>query len=433
VNALLCAALLWMLQAWLPRNWALLGGFIAVLRLGLFSDWINSYHTAGSLAALGGALVLGALPRLMKTARFRYGLLMGLGIVILAYTRPYEGLLLCLPVAAALGRWMLKAKNRPPALVLARRAALPVALIAAAGAWLGYYDMKAFGKATTLPYTIDRNTYAISPYYIWQHPRPVPMYRSAEMRNFYQVVEMDFYNKIHSARGFLPFSLVKVLSVLLFFGGPILILPLIMLRRVCLDRRIRFLVICALVLVAGMSLEIYLMPYYVAPFTAVFYAIGLQAMRHLRVWKPESRPVGLAMVRFIVFVCVALAGVRVFAKSLNLAPQEWPPSNWNLAWYGPEHFGTARAQAEAELSQHAGKQLAIVRYSPTHETLDEWVYNQADIDSSKVVWARDMGPADNLELVRFYRDRSVWLVEPDADPARITPYATAEPASKAVH
>ena len=114
VNALLCAALLWMLQAWLPRNWALLGGFIAVLRLGLFSDWINSYHTAGSLAALSGALVLGALPRLMKTARFRYGLLMGIGIVILAYTRPYEGLLLCVPVAAALGRWMSRQRTVHP-------------------------------------------------------------------------------------------------------------------------------------------------------------------------------------------------------------------------------------------------------------------------------------------------------------------------------
>ncbi len=107
----------------------------------------------------------------MKTARFRYGLLMGIGIVVLAYTRPYEGLLLCVPVAAALGRWMLKAKNRPPALVLARRAAFPMVLIVAAAAWLGYYDMKAFGKATTLPYTIDRNTYAISPYYIWQPAR----------------------------------------------------------------------------------------------------------------------------------------------------------------------------------------------------------------------------------------------------------------------
>lgn len=433
MDGLMCAALCWMLQAWLPLNWALLGSCIAVIRLGWFSDWINTYHTGGSLAALGGALVLGALPRLMKTARFRYAILLAIGIAILGLTRPYEGFLLCLPVAVALGRWIWKGKNRPRPAVMVRLAALPLAVIVAAGAWLGYYDYKAFGKATTLPYTIDRATYAMAPYYIWQHARPAPNYRYPELRDFYQKGEMDFYHQIHSVKGFVPYTLEKAAFTLLFYAGFLLIPPLLMIRRVFLDRRIRFLVLCLLVVVSGLVIEIYLLPHYVAPIVVIFYAIGLQAMRHLRVWKPEGKPVGLAMVRFIVFSCVALACVRLFAQPLQMAPPPWPPSNWNFDWFGPERFGVDRAQVAAKLSQQPEGQLVIVRYWPGHYPLDEWVYNQADIDHSKVVWARDMGPADNLKLIRYYGNRKVWLVEPDASPVRIWSYPMPPPTSGAPH
>ena len=426
VSALMCAALCWMLQAWLPANWALLGGAIAVLRLGVFSYWTNTYHAAGSLGALGGALILGGLPRLMKTARIRYATLTGIGIAILALTRPFEGLLLCLPVAIMLGRWMWKGKNRPKPAAMARLVVLTLAFGVAAVAWMGYYDYRAFGNPLTPPYAVDRATYAIAPYFVWQQPRPEPAYRHAVIASFYEKEkgEMGFYTQIHSLKGFLPRTLEKVAFTFLFYAGFVLMIPMIMVRRVFLDRRMRFLVICVLVLSGGMAIEIYLLAHYVSPFTSAFYAIGLQMFRHMRVWKPEGKPVGLAMTRFAVMVCFLMAGVRVFAQPLHLAPPEWPPSNWNFTWYGPEHFGVERDQIEKRLENLPGPQLAIVRYSPDHNPLDEWVYNSADIDGSKVVWAREMDTADNLELVHYYGNRQVWLVEPDAIPARISPYPT---------
>jgi hypothetical protein len=367
---------------------------------------------------------LGSLPRLKRTARFRYGLLMGVGISILELTRPYEGLLLCLPVAVALGLWAWKGKNRPHPMVLARRAALPLALVVAAGAWLAYYDWKAFGSPTTLPYTVDRKSYAIAPYYVWQQPNPEPAYRHAVMRSFYEKGEMEFYWRCHSVKGFVPYTLEKVGFMFLFYSGFVLFIPMIMARRVFLDRRIRFLVVCVAILAAGMAIEIYLLTHYVAPFTAAFYAIGLQAMRHLRLWKPEGKPVGLAMTRFMVTACVLLTGVRVFAQPLGIASPSWTHCNWNLVWFGPEHYGVERAQIAAQLEKMPGPQLVIVRYRSEHNPLDEWVYNSADIDASKIVWAREMDAANNLELIRYYKGRTVWLVEPDAIPARISLYPT---------
>ncbi len=425
-TALMSAALCWMLQAWLPPTWALLGGFLSVLRLALFSYWINTYTGGAPIAALGGALVLGSMPRLTRTGRARYGVVMALGIGMLVLSRPYEGLLLCVPVAVALGIWAFRGKNRLPAPVLFRRAALPLALIAATLAWLGYYDYRAFGNPRTLPYTVDRTTYAVVPYYVWQHAHPTPTYTTLELRRFYTVRETHDFYLVHSRNGILPFYGRKLSTTVLFFGGMVLLPPLIMFGRVFRDRRLRFFIWSLPFWAAGMGIGIYLIPHYLAPFTAAAYVLGLQAMRHLRAATVNGAPVGRTFVRLTVVLCVVMAGARAFAAPLHLAPPEWPINAWIDFWVGPQHFGEERAAITSQLEKIPGNHLVMVRYKSNHEPIDEWVYNDANLDSSRIIWASDLDPASNLELMRFYSDRDAWLVEPDVDHGRLTPYTASQ-------
>jgi hypothetical protein len=169
----------------------------------------------------------------------------------------------------------------------------------------------------------------------------------------------------------------------------------------------------------GVGVNAWFAPHYLAPFTAGIYAILLQSMRHLRTWRPQGQPAGSCLARAAVVICVALAGLRLYAVPLKLVGP-WPSV---CMWYGSEGLGSQRAEVLQQIESHSGRHLAIVRYARDHDVMNEWVYNAADIDNSRVVWARETaGDDDTSEMRRYFEDRTVWLVEPDAAPPKLSPF-----------
>jgi hypothetical protein len=97
-----------------------------------------------------------------------------------------------------------------------------------------------------------------------------------------------------------------------------------------------------------------------------------------------------------------------------------PPQD-PLTW-GSSHRGNLyRAHILARLQAAPGDHLVIVRYGPSHKFVNEWVYNGAEIDDAKVVWARDMGPAQNQELLDYFRNRHLWVIDADESQPTLTP------------
>jgi hypothetical protein len=393
--ALMTAAICWMLQAWVSPGWALPGTILLVIRLDVFSYWANSYW-GGAVAATGGALILGALRRLQEKRSVADSLWLGIGIAILANSRPFEG-----AVFTALSLCFLLYKTKPFPLLWPTAAVVLVAI--------GFMALDSYsrtGNPLLPPYVLYRSTIANAPHFTLQNPRPEqPHWDDPVLADFY-TSEIKEYQAAHGK----PFqaALTSAQVSWRFYIGFLYSVPLIV---ALFDKKARllFALLAAFFLIA-LAPQVWHNPHYAAPATGLIFLLVTLGMQKIRSWRFGQWLTRTLMLASIIFM-IRIAGVY---------PANNAGSRWS-GWAKQEANGFDRSAIVQRLGP-AQRHLVIVRYALGHDSNREWVYNDADIDAARVVWARDKGPSDNGDLLQHFKERQIWLLEPDLAPPRLVPY-----------
>ena len=383
----LCALVCWALQGWLPAVWALAGAMIAVLHIGIVSYWTESYW-GGACTAIGGALLIGALPRLIERPRASMALVFALGLAVLANTRPFEGLVFAVVCSGYLVfDW---ARMKVPIGRVRSRAILPMALLLIpVGAWMAYYNVRVTGHALELPYVLHDRQYALLEPVLWQTQiRPAPAYSNEVLRDFWQA---DLKEKQKAHQNILLAHLWDLAAVAGFFlGWPLAACILLVARPLWRDPVARVALVLAALSYAGPALDTRLFPHYAAAETVLAYIVAACALRALRNAWPGVDGAYLMWGALVIFVLPTGLGLLT-------------PGNRYVSGSAEYLINAKHAKVEEQLNRQPGRQLVLVRYGPRHEIYEELVYNHADIDASKIVWARSLGAEKDAGLIRHFR------------------------------
>lgn len=407
----LCALCYWMLRAWTTPGWALIGGLLAVIEFGPLNQWMNSYW-GGAVSGCAGCLVFGALPRLRASARTRDALLLGLGLGLQLLTRPFEAIFLAVSVALFF-LFDVRRLMRPAG--IAALAVLPaIALMLA-------QNKAATGKWAELPYQLSQYQYGVPTTFTFE-PIPTP-HRSLTRE---QQLDYEQQSLVHGA-GTDTFASYRrrwasrIRFYRFFFLAPLYLAALAFLPRLR-EARYAWVAFTVLLFSLGTNFYPYFYSHYIAALTCLFVLISVVGLERLSRWTIRKIAVGQEAARVLLFLCAAhflfWYGVHASHNS-DLYAALTPFETSDAINHGdPE----GRIAIRRELEAAPGQQLVFVRYWPQHR-FEEWVHNAADIDHARIVWARDLGPDENQKLLRYYPNRTAWLLEPDARPPRLRPYA----------
>lgn len=408
--AMACAAVCWMLHAWVPPKWALAGGLLSVLHP-LSVYWGQNYW-GGGVALLGGALLFGALRRLMKEPRTSTALVLIVGLFLLAISRPFEGLLTAISVAVLLAVWIVR-QTQFSRIILIRSVFFPLGVgsLLIIGA-LAYYNYQITGSIYKLPYQVHEETYSPTPIFVWGAPNTTLKPYNPHLKKLHFGWSFDTYQRQQNSEEYWNAVSEKITgfmlqTITLPFQIPLpLGILLLMLPWIIKDRWSRIAVtIILLVSLINIFGATFFHIHYLAPIFPLIFFILIQGARHWRAARWRNRSQGP----------VFLAGFCLLFLALF----------FSKIWFQTSTFRRGLAQQRSELIEELKKlpqkDLVFVNYSDKHNPHFEWVYNRADIDNAEVVWAHILDKEENKKLLEYFSDRKVWWIYADSRKIKLNP------------
>jgi hypothetical protein len=385
---LLSAAVAWALLIWLPAAWGMAAAAYFLLHVVLASYWTQTYW-GGTVAAIGGALTVGAYGLLRSKPTPKVGVLLGAGVGLLALSRPMEGLIVASVFMIGVMQLLLNAPRRTKVLLIQAGGA---ALLVSAGTlgWMAYYNAAVTGAPLTMPYQVHERQYAAAPSLLVSGAQAAtPEYRHAEIERYW----LQWGKARHTtARERLPGHLAGGFTSLLLFylGIPVAALGgLLLSTRLLLRNGVLVGAALAGVLTATlMTKGAY--PHYAAPAAVLFLILLGAGLGSLHRQARRYRRFNLAAVILGLGVLVAAAQLIQYIRS------------------EPSAFAVARHSMTIALEQLPGSHLVIVRYAEDHDFHQEWVYNAATIETASVVWARAIDSETDAALLQYFSDRNAW-------------------------
>ncbi len=375
-------------------------GILVVMEFGPLNQWTNSYW-GGAFSAAAGCLVFGALPRLRNRGLVRDGILLGLGLGLHLLSRPYEStfLLLCVP--------LFLAKRLP------RKALLAAVLVCLSAAGLTLLQNKRVtDNWAQLPYSLSQYQYGVPAALTFQ-PTPTPHVPLTPQQDLDYRMQRNFHPGRDTAASYFDRLFYRIRYYRFYFYPPLYLALIAFFFGIRTWREACVLAACIL-FALGTNFFPAFQFHYLAAVVCLFVLMsvrGLQYITRLR-WGKEA-------CRVLIFFCVAQFVFWYAPHLLEGSGFPVEPVRFDL-WDSINHGNPERRiEVNHQLAAIPGKLLVFVRYWPQHPFQEEWVYNGADIDSQRIVWARDLGDTENLKLEAYYKDRKVLLLEPDARPPRL--------------